>query len=127
LAYYDKALAVSPKDPAAMLGRAEVYEKTSQYFLMLHELEELEKIGYGSAATYSRMGSVFLLVKDLPKAETYFLKAKADDNGDIPTSYFLALIAEQKGDYARAAGYVRDAADYNENASKWVQVFIYSG
>lgn len=125
LAYYDKALAVSPKDPAAMLGRAEVYEKTSQYFLMLHELEELEKIGYGSAATYSRMGSVFLLVKDLPKAETYFLKAKADDNGDIPTSYFLALLAEQKGDYARAAGYVRDAADYNENASKWVQVSFY--
>ena len=125
LAYYDKALAVSPKDPAAMLGRAEVYEKTSQYFLMLHELEELEKIGYGSAATYSRMGSVFLLVKDLPRAETYFLKAKADDNGDIPTSYFLALLAEQKGDYARAAAYVRDAADYNENASKWVQVSFY--
>ncbi|WP_428060174.1 tetratricopeptide repeat protein [Candidatus Avelusimicrobium stercoris] len=125
LAYYDKALAVSPKDPAAMLGRAEVYEKTSQYFLMLHELEELEKIGYGSAATYSRMGSVFLLVKDLPKAEAYFLKAKADDNGDVPTSYFLALLAEQKGDYARAASYVRDAADYNENASKWVQVSFY--
>lgn len=125
LAYYNKAVASAPYDPAPRLGRAEVYEKTSQYFLMLHEFEELEKMGFGNAATYSRMGSVFLLVKDYPKAEDYFLKAKADDNGDVPSAYFLSLLAEQKGDYQHAISYLKDAADYSASSSKWLQVSFY--
>ncbi len=125
LAYYNKASALAPRDPAPRLGRGEVYEKSSQYFLMLHEFEELEKMGFGNAATYSRMGSVFLLVKDYPKAEEYFLKAKADDNADVPSAYFLSLLAEQKGDYSRAIGYLKDAADYNDAAAKWLQVSFY--
>ncbi|MDO5764239.1 MAG: tetratricopeptide repeat protein [Elusimicrobiales bacterium] len=118
LGYFNKAVEAAPLDPAPRLGRGEVYEKASQYFLMLHEFEELEKMGFGNAATYSRMGSVFLLVKDYPKAEEYFLKAKADDNGDVPSAYFLSLLAEQKEDYARAADYLKDAADYQTSASK---------
>lgn len=125
LSYYNKAVAAAPYDPAPRLGRAEVYEKASQYFLMLHEFEELEKMGFGNAATYSRMGSVFLLVKDFPKAEEYFLKAKADDNADVPSAYFLSLLAEQKGDYSRAISYLKDAADYPKAASKWLQVSFY--
>lgn len=125
LAYYNKAVEMAPDDPAPRLGRGEVYEKSSQYFLMLHEFEELEKMGYGNAGTFSRMASVFLLVKDLPKAEEYFLKAKADDNGDVPSAYFLALIAEQKGDYSRAVGYLKDSADYDKSSAKWLQVSFY--
>lgn len=125
LIYYNKAVEAAPYDPAPRLGRGEVYEKSSQYFLMLHEFEELEKMGFGNAATYSRMGSVFLLVKDYPKAEEYFLKAKSADNGDVPSAYFLSLLAEQKGDFGRAIGYLKDAEDYDESASKWLQVSFY--
>ncbi len=125
LAYYNQAVEAAPYEPAPRLGRGEVYEKASQYFLMLHEFEELEKMGFGNAATYSRMGSVFLLVKDFPKAEEYFLKAKADDNGDVPSAYFLSLLAEQKGDFSQAIGYLKEAEDYNASASKWLQVSFY--
>lgn len=125
LAYYNKAVELAPSEPAPRLGRAEVYEKASQYFFMLRELEDLEKMGFANAATYSRMGSVFLLVKDYPKAEEYFLKAKADDNADVPSAYFLALLAEQKGDYAAAVAYLQDAEDYPSSAAKWLQVSFY--
>ena len=125
LVYYNKAVELDPSNPDARLGRGEVYEKSSQYFLMLHEFEELEKMGYANAGTLSRMASVFLMVKDFPKAEQYFLKAKADDKGDVPSAYFLALISEQKGDFARAIGYLKDSADYNRSASKWLQVSFY--
>ena len=125
LVYYNKAVQADPSNPDARLGRGEVYEKSSQYFLMLHEFEELEKMGYANAGTLSRMASVFLMVKDFPKAEEYFLKAKADDNGDVPSAYFLALIAEQKGDFSRAIGYLKDSADYGRSASKWLQVSFY--
>ncbi len=64
-------------------------------------------------------------MKDLPKAVEYFLKAKADDNGDVPSAYFLALIAEQKGDYSRAVGYLKDSADYDKSSAKWLQVSFY--
>ena len=125
LSYYNKAVEADPSNPQARLGRGEVYEKKSQYFLMLHEFEELEKMGYANAGTLSRMASVFLLVKDWPKAEAYFLKAKADDNGDVPSAYFLALLAEEKGDYSRAIGYLKDSADYDRSSSKWLQVSFY--
>lgn len=125
LSYYNRAVEAAPYDPAPRLGRGETYEKASQYFLMLHEFEELEKMGFGNAATYSRMGSVFLLGKDFPKAEEYFLKAKADDPGDVPSAYFLSLLAEQKGDYARAIGYLKEAQDYPAASSKWLQVSFY--
>ena len=125
LVYYDKAVEIDPSNPDARLGRGEVYEQSSQYFLMLHEFEELEKMGYANAGTLSRMASVFLMVKDFPKAEEYFLKAKADDNGDVPSAYFLAILAEQKGDFSRAIGYLKDSEDYDRSASKWLQVSFY--
>ena len=125
VAYFDKAIRLAPDDPNPRLGKGEVYEKTSQYFLMLHEFEELEKMGYANAGTLSRMASVYLMANDLPKAEAYFLKAKADDNGDVPSAYFLALLAEQRGDFSRAIGYLKDSADYNRSASKWLQVSFY--
>ena len=118
LVYYNKAVEADPSNPEARLGRGEVYEKASQYFLMLHEFEELEKMGYANAGTLSRMASVFLMANDVPKAEAYFLKAKADDNGDVPSAYFLALIAEQKGDFSRAIGYLKDSAVPPPNGCK---------
>lgn len=125
LSYYNKAVEYDPTLPEPRLGRGEIYERSSQYFLMLHEFEELEKMGYANAGTLSRMGSVFLMVKDFPKAEEYFLKAKAEDKGDVPSSYFLALLAEQKGDFSRAIGYLKDSQDYDRSASKWLQVSFY--
>lgn len=125
LGYFNKAVAAAPDNPTPRFGRGVVYEKSSQYFLMLHEFEELEKMGFGNAATYSRMGAIFMLVKDYAKAEEYFLKAKADDNADVSSAYFLSLLAERNGEYARAIGYLKDAADYKESASKRLQVAFY--
>ena len=125
LKYYNQATQRNPDYAEAYLARAEVYEKTSQLFLMLHELEELEKIGYQSAAMYSRMASVYVLVKDHAKAREYFLKAKALDAGDNPANYFLALYAEEAGQYAQAAQYLRDSADFAAQAGKWLQVAFY--
>ncbi len=125
LTYYNKAVQLAPDDPNPRLGRGEVYEKTAQYFLMLHEFEELEKMGYANAGTLSRMASVYLLSNDLPKAEEYFLKAKADDNGDVPSAYFLAKLAEHRGDFSRAIAYLRESSDFNRSADKWLQVSFY--
>lgn len=125
LEYYNKATSENPEYPEPYLARAEMYEKTSQFFLMLRELELLEKTGYESAAMYSRMGSVFVIVKDEEKARDYFLKAKALDGTDIPAGYFLALFAEGRGDYAAAAQYLRETADYPQDAGKWLQTAFY--
>ena len=122
LEYLDKSVAADPADPTAYLEKAEIYENASQYFLMLHEFEELEKIGYGNAGMFSRMGAVFLVVKDVPKAEAYFLKAKASDPSDSMTNNFLSLIAENRGEFLPAITYLQEAADYDTNASRWLQV-----
>lgn len=122
---FNQALAVDSQQMTARLGRADVYEKTNQYFLMLHELEELDKMGFANAQTLSRMGAVYVLVQDFPKAEQYFLRAKQDENDNIPAGNFLALLAEQRGEYEKAIALLQQTADYAQDPAKQVQVSYY--
>ena len=119
---FNKAVSLDETMTQPRLGRATVYEKTSQYFLMLHELEELEKMGYATAQTLAQIGSVYVLVKDFPRAQQYFLKAKERDNGNIAAGYFLSVLAEQQEDYVRAIGYIKDTSDYEQSPAKQIQV-----
>ena len=121
----DKAVSLDEKNPQPRLGRVAVYEKTNRYFLMLHELEELEKMGYTTPQTLAQMGSIFVLVKDLPRARAYFQRAKELDHADIPSNYFLALFAEEEEDFASAIGFVKDSADYKDSPAKQLQVSFY--
>ncbi len=125
LQYYNAATRRDPTYAEPYLARAQIYEKAAQFFLMLHELEELEKIGYESASMYSRMGSVYVIVHDDERAQSYFLKAKNLDKSDVPAGYFLALYAERNGDFEAAARYLQETADFSEDASKWLQVAFY--
>ncbi|MBO7238312.1 MAG: tetratricopeptide repeat protein [Elusimicrobiaceae bacterium] len=125
LSYYQAAKKEKPQYPEPYLASAEIYEKTNQVFLMLHELEEVEKLGYENATVYAKMGSVYLLVKDDARAKTYFQKAKALDKANVTAGYFLALYAEREGDLARAAQYLRETSDYATDAGKWLQVSFY--
>lgn len=118
----NQAISLNPSDTVPRVLRATVYEKTNQYFLMLHELEELEKRGYATAQMYAQMGSVYVLVKDFPRAEKYFLKAKELDNGNIAAGYFLSVLAEEQGDYPRVIGYLKDTSDYEDSPAKQIQV-----
>ncbi len=122
---FDKAVSLDDKMIEPRMGRVAAYEKTNQYFLMLHELEELEKMGYSTAQTNAQMGSMFVLVKDLPRAEQYFLRAKEQQNDLVAANYFLALLAEGRGDYSRAIECLQDSADYKEAAAKQLQVSFY--
>ena len=125
LDYYQRALDSRPNYAEPRLARAEVYEKTSRFFLMMHELEALEKIGYESASMYARMGSFYVLVKDEPKAKNYFLKAKQLEPSNDVAGYFLALQAEQEKDWQAAAEYLQQTAGYPKDAAKWLQVSFY--
>ena len=125
LEYYKAAKEANPQAPEPYLIRAEIYEKTNQFFLMLHELEELEQMGYKSAGVYARMGSVYVLVKDHARAKQYFLKAKEVEPNNISAGYFLALYAESEKDFPQAARYLRETADFPTDAGKWLQVSFY--
>ncbi len=122
---FNKALALEPQHVAARMGRADVYEKTSQYFLMLHELEELDKMGVSTAPMLARMGAVYVLVQDFTQAEIYFTRAKELDKGNIPANNFLAILAEKRGEYDKAITYLQDTADYTQDPAKQVQVSYY--
>mgnify|MGYP003292299680 CR=1 FL=1 len=125
LEYYRKSTQQNPDYAPPYLARAEIYEHSSQFFLMLRELEELEKTGYQEASMFSRMGSVFIIVQDTEKAKHYFQKAKSLNKSDIPAGYFLAVLAEETGDFASAITYLQDTADYEQDAGKWLQVSFY--
>ena len=125
LQYFQKALDEDPTYAPAYLARADIFEKHSQFFLMLHELEELEKTGFENDIVYGKMGSIFIIVKDFPRAKEYFIKAKKLNNANIPAGYFLALFAEREKDYAAAIGFLQDTEDYPQDPGKWLQVSFY--
>ena len=122
---FNKAVLLDKTFPEPRLGRAGVYEKTNQYFLMLHELEELDKLGFATAATLAQMGSVYVIVKDFPRARQYFLRAKELDNGNIPAGFFLAALAEQQGNYQQALDYLTQTSDYAQSPAKQIQASYY--
>lgn len=125
LTYYNKACEADPSSADARLARAKFYERTSNFFLMLYELEQLEKMGYTSADMFTRMGSVFLLSKDTPKAKEYFEKAVQLDPGNPSALYFLTVLAEEQEDYAQALNYLQSARDYKNTSGKWLQASFY--
>ncbi len=126
LEYFNKTLERDNDHLNAHLGRALVYEQAKQYFLMLHELEFLDKAGWGDAAIYKRMASVYLLVRDLDQAETYFLKVLQTDPADPDALYFLTALAENRKDYHSAFSYLTRSRDYKESPSKQIQAAFYA-
>ena len=125
LHYYHLATEQDPDYAEPYLARAQIYEKTNQFFLMLRELEALQATGYKSAAMYSRLGSLYVIVKDDTRAQDSFAKAKQLDNGDNVAGYFLALYAEERGDFEQAARFLRETEDYATSSGKWLQVAFY--
>lgn len=122
---FNKAVAQDPELIEAYLGRAEVYERNKQYFLMLQELEEVDKRGAAQAQILARMGAVYVLAQDLERAEYYFMRAKQAENGNLPAGNFLALLAEQRGEYDQAITFLQETSDYAEDPAKQIQVSYY--
>lgn len=123
--YLDKAIEQDPQNARALWWRAQLYEQEQKFFLMLHDLEELDKLHVATTNEYNRMAAVFLLAQDFEKAEAYFLKAYALSPTDPQTCNFLSGIAEYRKDYEEAITYTRSAADYPTTAGKWLQVSFY--
>jgi len=125
LSYAYKALDKNPEHPRALLLRAGIYEKQQNYLLMLYDLKALEKLGYVNASIYSRMASVYMLMKDVGQAEIYFWKAKKANPQDDAANYFLALVAESKKDYIQAAKYIQESSSYETSTKLLLQASYY--
>lgn len=125
LKYYQSATHTNPEYPEPYLARAEIFAEFSQLFLLLRELETLDKMEYQNPAVYATLGTVYSLVKDTPRAHTYFLKAKALDKGNHAAGKFLAQAAEQAGDFKQAAQYLQEVNGYESSAELQLQVSFY--
>ena len=125
LSYLDKALVQDPQNARALLWRGQLYEQNQQYFLMLHDYEQLDKMNMANTEVYNKMAAVFLLAQDLDKAEAYFLKAYELDPTDPGACYFLSALAEQRQDYEKAIAFAKSASDYPSTSGKWLQVSFY--
>ncbi len=122
LSYYQAATEVNKEYIPAYLARAEIYSDQKQYFLMMHELEALEKLGYQSPNVFTTMGAFYVLVKDNAKAKEYFLKAKSLDKGNDAAGKFLAKDAQGAGEWLQAAQYLRETDKFATEASRWLEV-----
>jgi len=101
------------KDPDALQARyalAQLYEVRQDTRAALGEYQLILDHEPGNASLWVRLGEIQALLGDTAAADAAFHKAKELQKDNPGASFWLAVRAEEKGDYAAAAEILRDSA-----------------
>ncbi|ACC98706.1 Tetratricopeptide repeat protein [Elusimicrobium minutum Pei191] len=126
LTMYFKATKANPRYAEAYISRAEIYQKQSKLQESLKEYKKLEDMGLADTYVYLRIGTLHVLLKNIPEARKYFEKILSYDPSSILANQFMAAISEDEKNYAAALKYLQAAGDYKTNASKLLQASFYA-
>ncbi|WP_428898277.1 Tetratricopeptide repeat-containing protein [Parelusimicrobium proximum] len=123
---YAKSKEILPIYAQPYLSRAEIYEKTRRLPEALKEYKEMEELGLADSKVYNRIGSINVLLGNIKEAKKIFLAVKAKNNSDQLANQFLAVIAEDEKNYAKAIEYLQDAEDFKTNSERQRQAAVYA-
>ncbi|WP_424244865.1 Flp pilus assembly protein TadD [Elusimicrobium posterum] len=123
---FNRATKVSPELPYPYLLRAEVYKQNLKFSDAMSEYKNLQKLGFENPDLFNNMGTISVLLKDIPTAKEYFKKSLVIDPGNVMASKFLYTIAEDEQDFDSAELYLKGSADFNKDPAKIIQAAYYA-
>lgn len=126
LSSFNKATEISPEFSLPYITRAEIYKKQNNFAAALKEYRTLEKLGAQSPALYNNMGTVSILINDIPAAKGYFEKSLIFEPSNVMANKFMATISEDEGNYEAGLAYLKASADFNEDTSKQLQASFFA-
>ncbi|MGB2579752.1 tetratricopeptide (TPR) repeat protein [Elusimicrobium simillimum] len=123
---YNRATAADNLYKPAYLARAKIYETTGQMEKALKEYKMLEELGEADNATYQSIGTIEIILKNIPAAKKYFEKILSSDPGHIMANQFMAAIAEDEQNYGASIKYLQAASNYATNADFQLRAAFYA-
>jgi tetratricopeptide (TPR) repeat protein len=99
----------------ARYALAEAYEVEHDTDAALSEYLEIQKFEPQNVALLDHLGQIYFTKGDWEQLRQEFLAAKAAKNDDPTANHWLALYAERKEDYAKAAEYLKSSSALGED------------
>lgn len=122
---FKAALRYDPDNTQARFALAQVYEMRRDTEAALGVYLELLEDDPRSIALLDHVGEIVYLQGDLPRAREFFQRAKAVSPDHPGTCLWLALLAEQEGDFAAAAKALQDSAALKDDAAVNLRLSYY--
>lgn len=95
----------SPNKARGFYQLGTTYGEAQDYPNALLALEVADRLAPNSSQTLNNLGNCNYALGRLPQAESYWLRALANDAKNAMAAYNLAMLAKQRGDEAKADGY----------------------
>ena len=123
--YLRQAKIQHPQMAEPYLALVQIYERIGDQQAALQEYLDMERAGIANADILTKIGAYYVLQNRRDLSEIYFLRAKELDNKNPLAAQFLALNAQDRGDFAAAIKYLTESADYAKNPSYHVRVAFF--
>lgn len=122
-----KSKAADPHYPQPRYMLANLYENRSDTAAAISEYRELLDLEPKSPELLNRLGELYAgpAVNDLAEGEKYFLRAWALNRADPTACFWLAIIAEQRRDFAAGASYLEGSAALKDDPGLQLRLAYY--
>ncbi|MDD2773881.1 MAG: tetratricopeptide repeat protein [Elusimicrobiales bacterium] len=120
-----KSLEQDPGYVRSLLALAQMYEVKGDTAAALGTYQKLEQYDSKDPALLAHIGELYMTLDNSGEARAYFDKAVSADKTNATASFWLAVLCEKNGEFARAAAVLRDSADYAKDPSLWLRVSYY--
>jgi tetratricopeptide (TPR) repeat protein len=113
--YYDKALGVDPHQSAPYLAKAEIYEQRRSTAAAIAAYQQALLLQPKNPQILMRLGHMDYQSGSMEDAEKQFLAARELAPQDPSIYYWLARVAEERKDWAKATDYAQQAFQYSQD------------
>ncbi|MBI4656160.1 MAG: tetratricopeptide repeat protein [Elusimicrobia bacterium] len=104
---------------------AQHYENVRDTASALNQYLEILAIDFKNAELLNHIGELYVEARQFDKAEFYFLRAYEIKKGNSVGSFWLAVINEQRKDFAAAAGYLLSSENLKKDPSITLRLSYY--
>lgn len=120
--YLQQAKIQHPQLAEPYLGLVKIYERSGDQSAALQQYLDMERAGIADADILTKIGAYYVLQNKKDLSQKYFLKAKELEPGNPLAAQFLALNAQERGDFIAAIKYLTESADYAKTPSYHARV-----
>ncbi|MDR1684575.1 MAG: tetratricopeptide repeat protein [Elusimicrobiota bacterium] len=120
--YLKSVIKSSPDIEEPYLGLVRIYETAGNAAAAAEIYTAMDARGLANADMLAKLGAHYTLAKQNDLGQKYFLKAVQMDPGNPVALQFLTLAAQNKGDFAAAADYLRQSRIFGRDGGSYARL-----
>lgn len=125
VSHLESAIVLDPSFLQARYSLAHIYEVRKDTDAALAEYLGILERDDDNVALLNHIGELYFLKKDIGGAKEYFTRAKGVASHNPDSCFWLAILAEQAGDFSAAADYLADSSAIKQQAELSLRLSYY--